>query len=147
MCDFPDNCIRGIAKRTQISIDRANVLAAVFMPNSKTAETREDGCQETSINWEDNEEVMSFTLNHRPSPDQFFSYPNGAVRVPRAKIDDINTFNGTQDGVFYERQKIPGNDYHGNIVFKKELTKTQINFIANMLAAASSNIHTRETMK
>jgi len=90
---------------------------------------------------------MSFTLNHRSSKDQFFSYPHGAVRVSRAKIDDINTFNGTQDGVFYERQKIPGNEYHGNLVFKKKLTKNQITFIANMLAAASSNIHIRETMK
>jgi len=56
MSDFPDTCIRGIAKKNQISVDEVTVLAALYMPDSRTAETREDGCQEISINWEDNEE-------------------------------------------------------------------------------------------
>jgi hypothetical protein len=37
----------------------------------------------------------------------------------------------------YGSQKSPGNNFHGNLILKEELTKNQITFIANMLAAAS----------
>lgn len=100
---------------------------------------------ETSINWEDNDGVMSFTLNYRVNGETNLAFPNGAVRVPTEKLDAINTFDGTRDSIFYERAKIAGNDYHGNIVFKKHLSKTQINFIINMLAAASSKVRTRNS--
>lgn len=143
MPDFPENCIRGIRKKDQISQDGIP-LAALFNPYSKTTESRTDGGQETSINWEDNDEVLSFTLKYKPSQNENISFPNGAVRVPVEKINNINTFDGTRDSIFYERQPLETNEYHGNIVFKGGLSKTQIGFISTMLAAAASKIFTRE---
>jgi|SRR5215211_419691 len=100
MFAFPENCIRGIKENKNISNDGTTVLAALFLPAARTAQTRDDGHTETSINWEDNESVLSFTLNYRLSQNAYFAYPNGAVKIPREKIDEINTFNGTKDGVF-----------------------------------------------
>lgn len=143
MPDFPENCIRGIREKKYINPDGVTVFAALFTPYEKTAGNREDGCMETSINWEDNEEVMSFTLNYRVNGDTNLAFPNGAVRIPIEKMDAINTFDATRDSIFYERARISGNEYHGNIVFRKHLSKNQITFIANMLAAASSKVYTK----
>jgi hypothetical protein len=79
------------------------------------------------------------------NPAAFYSFPNGAVRVPKEKIDAVNTYEQVKDSIFYERRPVAGNDYHGNIVFKTGLSKTQISFICTLLAAASSKVYTRNT--
>ena len=145
MPDYPDNCIRGIRESKHINHDERRALGACFAPYAKTAEAREDGCQETSINWEDNDRVLEFTLNYRTNPTAYFAFPNGAVRIPREKIDAVNTYEQVRDSIFYERRSVEGNDYHGNIVFNTGLSKTQISFICTLLAAASSKVHTRNT--
>lgn len=147
MPDYPDHCIRGVRDGKQINPAEGRALSACFAPYEKTAEARDDGCQETSINWEDSDQVLEFTLNYRAKPTAYYTFPLGAVRVPREKIDAVNTYEQVRDSIFYERRPVEGNDYHGNIVFKTGLTKTQISFICTLLAASSSNIHTREVMR
>jgi hypothetical protein len=145
MPDYPDHCIRGIREGKHFNPVEGRALSACFAPYEKTAEARDDGCQETSINWEDNDQVLHFTLNYRVNPAALYSFPNGAVRVPKEKIDAVNTYEQVRDSIFYERRAVEGNDYHGNIVFNSGLSKTQISFICTLLAAASSKVYTRNT--
>ena len=83
--DFPENCVRGVVLSKHIVKETGGVSFEVFMPNTKTSEIREDQGEEVSINWEDDESVLEFTLNCR-NDDGFFLFPNGAVKLKQKEI-------------------------------------------------------------
>jgi hypothetical protein len=142
MNDFPEHCIRGVGKEKYI-YDDDTVSAGLFIPDKRTASTRGDGGFETSINWEDNNDVLVFTLEYRDE-NNHLAFPHGAVRVPRQEIDHVNELESTRDTLTYERGPLPDNPYHGNIVFRGSLPNPRLTMIANILAAASSKVYRRE---
>jgi hypothetical protein len=135
--DFPDNCLRGVRKQEFITPE-GGVSSAVFHPDFRTSESRADGGAELSINWEDNETVLEFTINLKSNGYYQFAY--GAVRLPRQEIDHINRFPSSMDGLSYERAPLPDNPYHGNIVFRQDLSKPTVKMVAAALALASSKL-------
>jgi hypothetical protein len=141
MQEYPEFCIRGIRKLKEINQDDT-VALNVYLPYTKTSETRTDNGSETSINWEDKEEVLNFTLNFRDEKNQLV-FANGAVKLAKDEIDHINTLPSTQDTLLYERDELDENPYHGNIVFRAELSNPKRNMIASILAAASSKVFKR----
>ena len=58
--NFPDNSIKGIPNK-EFLIDETTVGSHLF----HFKQTRDDEFVEQSINWEDNEFVIDFTLNQR----------------------------------------------------------------------------------
>ena len=135
--NFPDNCIRGVRKQDHVTAE-GGVASVVFQPDSRTAENRADGGAETSINWEDDETVLDFTLNHKINGQ--YQFAHGAVRLARREIDRINRHPASTNSLTYERAPLPDNAYHGNIVFRKDLSKPTIKMIASALALASSSV-------
>ena len=57
--DYPDNCIRGLSKGCEITVEGFAPEHAFYFDNVQ----RKDGWDEQSINWEDDESVIRFTLN------------------------------------------------------------------------------------
>jgi hypothetical protein len=131
---FPDNCIRGIRKKDFLTPE--GISSAVYLPDERTAQNREDGGLETSINWEDDGTVLNFTLRNP-------AYQWGVARLPRATIDYLNVQPASANALSYERAPLEGNPYHGNIVFRQNLSKVTRNMIAGTLALAST-IFTQE---
>ena len=95
------------------------------MPDPNTASNRVDGGMETSVNWEDDSSVERLTLNDRSTAE------HGAARLAHMHIQSMSR--GAPVGpLVCERQPLPGNDYHGNIVFPRGTPKV----IRLQLAAA-----------
>lgn len=120
MNGFPDFGLRGVKKRKEIVGDGL-ASASLFEPDSRTSEEREDGGEELSINWEDNEEVVLFTLEFRIRNQR--QYLHGVFRFPRNAIEIVNSFNTSINALMCERDPLPKteeheeNPYHGNIVY------------------------------
>lgn len=130
MSEFPATCLRGLRKADWV--EENIIQTAAFIPEKNTSATREDGGQETSINWEDNEGVELFTLSNDATA------RHGAARISVVSIQATSdqTF-PVKAPLFFERKRIPGNDYHGNIVFKAEVNRRLAVMLAASLATKS----------
>jgi len=138
MLNFPDFCIRGIRKNDQCFPDQNTVSFTLYMPDTRTREVRDDNGFETSINWEDNNDVIRFTLEYRANGQ--IAYAHGAVKLNKAHIDYINQLPSSANTLSYERSPLEDNPHHGNIVFNGGLSKARQRMIAGTLANGSSLI-------
>jgi len=141
MDNFPETCIRGIDKLKHVYQDTDTVSSQLFVPDNRTSEKRADKGQETSINWEDDDSVLEFTLDSRDENDQNkLLFPHGAVKLPRQIIDNVINEANTINAIAYERDRLPHNDYHGNIVFQVGLPGHTINMVASVFALYCSKV-------
>jgi len=121
-----DNCVRGIRKPEWIERveEREIVTSLAFIPDYNIV--RNDRGYETSVNWQDNDRVIEFTLKQPTSQ-------HGAALLPRKAIDEANKLPMSRDCLAYERKILNGNPYHGNIVFLK-CSRSIVKMIAGTLA-------------
>src|SRR5712692_303507 len=113
--DLPDACLRGICLQKWILPERV-VDTAAFVPDPPPV-PREDGASEVSVNWEDNPEVLTFTLANRATSE------HGAARLPRAEIERVSRRSAIDRPLNCERKPELANPYHGNVLFKAGLSK------------------------
>jgi hypothetical protein len=126
MTDLPVYCLRGLRKADWV-IDHAVIATEALIPDPRTAKTRGDGGRETSVNWEDTPEVEKFTFADK----QKAQY--GIARLATAAILHISsTVPGILTPLNCERQRLPENNYHGNIVYSAKVKPK----VEKMLAAA-----------
>jgi hypothetical protein len=57
-----------------------------------------------------------------------------AAIILRQEVDKLRTNPNIKDLLSYERNAVPGNDYHGNILLKEEVNKPLMKKIAASLA-------------
>ncbi|HID30263.1 MAG TPA: hypothetical protein EYP19_09695 [Desulfobacterales bacterium] len=134
---FAENCIRGIPNRSYLT-DEGSVGSHLFSFNK--AADRGDGWAELSINWEDDDCAIEFTLSQRKA-DGGFQFKGGAVVIPRPEVDRLNNRPTIRKGlVSYERQPLADNPYHGNILLRANTSKPTMRLIAAGLALAVSRI-------
>jgi hypothetical protein len=130
MVNYPEYCLRGISKVSDVTPD-GRIGATAFYPDERTTEKRIDNCMETSINWEDDDHALFLTL-------KLFQF--GTVRLERAEIDRINTLPASNNEIAYERSPQPNNPYHGNILFRNNISNAVRKMIAGSLALACSKV-------
>ncbi|MDA0842196.1 MAG: hypothetical protein O3B01_13660 [Planctomycetota bacterium] len=135
MADFPESCLRGLRKKDYLTLE-GFVSVQAFKPDTRTVTDRKDGGSETSINWEDNKDVLGFTFNQRTESGNV-AHPFGVSRLPLQKIDQVNSEPGSKHALNYERAPLEDNPYHGNVVFKAGLSK----LISCSLALAAQVLH------
>lgn len=122
--DYPDNCIRGLSKGCEITVEGFAPEHAFYFDNVQ----RKDGWDEQSINWEDDESVIRFTLNQKKENGDI-KYVNGVAVISRCNIDRL--IDRMAKGLLrYERKRIDGNRYHGNILLKSGTSKKTMKIIA-----------------
>jgi hypothetical protein len=97
---------------------------------------KEDGTMELSINWDDDEMALEFTLNQKAEDDTIL-FPVGGAIVKTADLDRLCVA-AVCSGLFgYERDPIEGayeNKYHGNLLLRGDLPKQRVGRIAASLA-------------
>ena len=124
--DLPNSCLRGLRKANWVD-DRLLIATEAFIPDRRTAAIRQDGGKETSVNWEDDSQVEGFTLADKSNAQY------GAARISTAHIiRTSNTVVAIATPLSCERQRLPKNQYHGNIVYSVDVNAR----MEKMLAAA-----------
>ena len=130
--DLPNSCLRGLRKPNWVLDDRFLIATDAFIPHPRTAAGREDGGKETSVNWEDDSQVENFTLADK-STAQY-----GAARISTVHIVEISdTVVAVTRPLSCERQRLPGNQYHGNIVYSAKVNSKMEKMLAAALALKS----------
>src|SRR5712692_7828191 len=76
---LPVSCLRGLRKADWVD-EQSLIQTAAFIPDVRTAGTRKDGGKETSVNWEDDADVESFTLSNKNNAQ------HGAARISTFEI-------------------------------------------------------------
>lgn len=133
---FPDNCIRGIPSENFL-VDDETVGSHLFY--FKMEDARDDGWVEQSINWEDDDSVIEFTLNQRKE-NGVIKFRVGVVIIPREGIDRLRKFPNVREKISYERQSLENNPYHGNILLRENVPRHTMRMIAGSLALAVARI-------
>lgn len=133
---FPNNCIRGIPNNDFLLPD-GSIASHLFY--FKQEQVRYDQWIEQSINWQDDDSAIEFTLGQKKEDGQLH-FNAGVVIIPRDGIDSLNRLPAVHGMLSYERQPLADNYYHGNILLKAGLPKHTMKYIAASLALAVSNI-------
>jgi hypothetical protein len=130
---LPENCIKGIPNSS--FIHGGFIGAELFHFNER--DNRDDGWSEQSINWQDDDHAIQFTLNQTKA-DGTLHFKAGVALLPRIEIDRIRDKFARIGLISYERKSLPGNPYHGNILLNSEMVKLPVmKAIAGTLALNS----------
>lgn len=132
--NFPDNFLKGIPNKDFI-INNSSVSTHLFY----FSQERVDGSYEQSINWEDDDLALQFTLKQKKA-DNSLQFKYGVAKVPRTKLDELITRPAICGKLSYERDKLPENPYHGNILLGKDVSKPQMKQIAAGIALTISEV-------
>lgn len=127
---YPDNCVRGIPNDTFINSD-GTIGAHLFYFDKLSDAVPEK--KEVSINWEDNDSVVAFTLAQRQD-DGTFHFKFGVAVLPREAIESLSILPTIKGLLSYERRKLNGNPFHGNILLDIKASKKTMKQIAAALA-------------
>lgn len=133
---FPERCLRGLRDKDHIELNQNGrafwILSKAFEPNWKTREDRissrgKSDHYESSVNWEDQAaEPFQILCNDSKNTG------HGIVSIRLADLTEAKRVNPlAATSLEWERDKIKGNPFHGNLLFAGNLTKP----IARELAA------------
>jgi hypothetical protein len=134
--EYPENCIRGIPNKEFVVSER---LVATHLFFFKREDLRNDGWVEQSINWQDDNGAIEFTLNQTKEDGQL-QFNAGVAILPRAEIDRLRSLAACRDQIAYERQPITGNRYHGNFLLHGSMGQAVMKQVAAALALRAEYI-------
>ena len=100
---------------------------------------RVDGCLVQSVNWEDDDAAIAFTLSQRKT-DGTRHFPGGVAILPRTAVDEVARLPIFGDVLFYDREPTPENRYHGNLALRAAISKRRRQLLAAVLTAHVASI-------
>jgi hypothetical protein len=139
MMDYADKLLRGISNPQWIDAE-GRPSGELFQFD---VSSRIEGFSETSINWYDDEGALEHILSQRKKDEDTFQFKAGAAVIPRNSIDFLVNqplYNGL---IKYDRDELPDNKYHGNILRKTDLPKQTRNIISQSIAITIESVATR----
>jgi len=139
MC-YPDNCLRGISNQSQVQEDDLVGTDVFYFLDDHT---RADGTFEQSINWDDDENAIPFTLSQRRQ-DESLQFRGGVAVIARCDLDRLSKLPAFGEALSYDRQSLPENPYHGNLILAAGISKVRRKAIAVTLAMHVSRIILQE---
>ena len=110
---YPARHLKGIP--TKGEVDAQGLPTPVVFRFKTPPEPRSDSMTESSINWEDDDQAIPFTLNQRkPNGDVQFRY--GVAIIPTSSLTQLPAIvhQIAGSGFTFERRVVDGNKYHGN---------------------------------
>jgi len=133
---YPEKMLRGISIPDWIDED-GRLSAAAFQFDTAN---RTDGYEETSINWYDEENALTVLLTQQKENTDSLQFKGGVAILPKEWVDTMMK-NPTGNGIIsYERQELPNNKYHGNLLRSSSLHKSQKTMISSTLAMGVEKI-------
>lgn len=137
---YPNNCIRGLKNSGDLLEQDRTVRAHVFcFDGTPTKEKDGEKWKEESINWEDDDSAVNFTLNQRKEAGSI-KFRAGVAILPREAIDSLNKQPTIRGVLSYERSPLKYNDFHGNLLLKASVHKLTMRSIGASLAMAVQKI-------
>jgi len=133
---FPINSLKGILNNSYI-VEGGTVSSHLFFFDDKYI--RDDRWIEQSINWQDDENAMTLTLDQKKD-DGTYQFKAGVAILPRKEIDRLINKPNVNGKLSYERQAIKNNPYHGNLLILNEIPKRIMKMWAAVLAVGVSQI-------
>ena len=135
---FPNFFYRGISNRTFINDNKRPSIEAFCFDR----EPREDGFREMSINWEFSDDALNVLFTQRKA-DGSIQFSAGASKLDFSLLKEVTSQYIAMGKFDYEKREVPGNIYHGNLLFKpdsnnKILNKQDETMIRNTLAMIAS---------
>ena len=131
--DYPDNCIKGIPNNTFITNEGTPTANLFYFPENPS---RGDEWVEQSINWEDGDSAVEFTLNQKKDTGEIH-FKGGAAILSRNELERLNNRPQIKGLLSYERKPLPNNRYHGNLLMKSGTSKQTMKLIASAIALSS----------
>jgi len=130
--EYPDYCLRGIRNKDfLVPGEKAAASNLFFLGNGKL---RSSGWREGSINWQDDENAIDFTMNIQSENGGDFAFKAGVAVLARERLDYVVRLGQAMGRFAYERQQLPENPYHGNLLLKDDTSKHIAIQIAGVLA-------------
>lgn len=139
--DYPDNCLRGIPNKSFIVEGDGSIGAHLFYFEKKFK--REDGLIEQSINWDDEDATIDFTLNQKKENGEL-QFQAGVAIISREEIDRLSKNPNISGFLSYERQPLEGNPYHGNFLLQENVPIPTMKKIAAAIALYVSKVVYRD---
>jgi len=140
---YPDKLLRGIPTADCIDSEgRATAQLFRFHPSKDR-----NNLEEVSINWYDDETAMILLKTQRKENSNAIQFPFGVAIMPRKLLDQAIELPNTRNALSYERNRIEGNPYHGNILQKVGLDKQTVRMFASHLAMYVERIEKPRTQQ
>lgn len=131
---YPNNCLRGVFNKSAVRTD-GRPETEVFN------QWQLDGGEFVqSINWEDDDGAIPFTLAQTRRDLETLQFPGGVAVLARIEIDNMMKWPANMGVLSYERAPEDGNRYHGNLRLGPGVTKPHRTQIAGALALAVSSV-------
>jgi hypothetical protein len=115
---YPKELIRGITNNTLLSDGYAGSALFSFQETLES-ENRSDDFLELSINWRDDDGAIELLMNQKKN--EHYQFASGVALIKRRRIDQIRKSRQMETKLSYERQSIPENPYHGNLLLHKSV--------------------------
>jgi hypothetical protein len=116
---------RGVSLREHLNEDLSARASVFTFDEKRTASQRTDSNEEESINWNDDQNALNFTLNQKKKNSDTYMFI-GVITLRRKDIDYIRKLPTIRDILSYERKNDednPENIYHGNLLLRKDTPK------------------------
>jgi len=134
MTDYSDNLLRGLSADDWVS--DGLVTAAAFQIKFEPPFLR-NGHAAQSICWEDDASVIDLMLQQKR--EDHFQFKAGIARLPRESIERIRRLPAFIGILSYDRDGLPDNPYHGNLLVSSGSNKTQRKLLPGVIAAHVSD--------
>lgn len=142
--DYPNTFIRGIPNSSFMENEFPNTqLFNKFDENPE----RNDDYNEISINWYDDEEALQVIFNQKKKDTEEYQFKIGGAILSRIALESLRRRPLVDGRLSYERRKTDDNKYHGNILLRKDTSKSQRNMIASGLALCVERVEFRQQYK
>lgn len=138
--DCPDQYIKGIPNDQFYQNGHLSGHLFEFNPQFN----RDDGWCEQSVNWYDDDQAVTCTLEQKKE-DQF-QFKTGYAILPTSEIDRLNTQPSISNALSYERSPLDDNPYHGNLLIKNDVPKSKRKMISAAIALTYTKIIERKIL-
>jgi hypothetical protein len=127
---YPDNCLRGIWNEQHVGKDGLVDTSVFYFTD---ACVRPTGDFEQSVNWEDDDKAIPFTLSQKKE-DGTPQFKGGVAVIARSELDRLSKLPTLDQALSYDRQPLPENSYHGNLVLAAGVSKQRRKYLAAAIA-------------
>lgn len=136
--DCPQTFLRGI--NAEVDLSQYGGVYSTFFKTGFSRIPREDGFHDLSINWFDCSDSLEQIMKQKKENTGDVSYRYGIAEFDKELLIKviIPMFEGK---VVYERDPLPNNEYHGNLMYSSELLKHERNHLYGVLPVMFRKIH------
>jgi len=134
---YPEKFIKGIPDDKCIYED-GTIATHLFHFHENSS--RKDDNMDQSINWYDDENAITHTLNQINPHSKEIHFKEGLVTIVLDDLEWLNKRPGVNNILNYERQPLDQNPYHGNLLIHKDIPKKSMKKISAGIALLASQI-------